>query len=93
MKWLARSGMVGLVLFNMAIFFRSVFLCKPVKKLWTPLEPGTCLQREIVPYASGFFNVFSDLYILVLPMPFVWRLKMRTSKKLKLTIAFGVGLL
>ena len=93
MKWLARFGMAGIVLFNTAIFFRSAFACKPVKKIWTPFEPGTCIEREILACASGFFNVFSDLYILVLPMPFIWSLKTRTSKKLKLTMAFGVGLM
>lgn len=46
-----------------------------------------------MPYLSGVFNTITDLYILLLPLPFIWDLKMRAGRKLRLMAVFSVGIL
>lgn len=93
MKWLTRFGMSSCVIFYTAVLIRSIFVCNPIRKIWIPREPGSCLNVVILPYATGFFNLASDLYILILPMPFLWNLKMKMNRKLRIMAIFGVGIL
>lgn len=93
MKWLTRFGMSSCVIFYTAVLIRSIFVCNPIRKIWIPLEPGSCLNVIILPYATGFFNLASDFYILVLPMPSLWNLKMKRNRKLRIMAIFGVGIL
>ena len=48
---------------------------------------------NIIPYLSGVFNTVSDLYILILPLPFIWGLKLTVSRRLRLMAVFSAGIL
>ena len=93
MKLFAWFGIIACVAFYVAIFFRSLFLCQPMKRAWNPTVPGKCLQLEITPYTSAIFNIISDLYIIALPLPTIWSLNLKTERKLRLTAVFSMGLL
>ena len=93
MKWFIRLGIFLVVVFYVAIFFRSVFLCQPIALSWNPTLSGSCLKLEITPYTTAVFNIISDIYILVLPMPLIWNLKMKTHRKLRLVVVFSMGIL
>ena len=43
--------------------------------------------------ANGAFNATSDTYILLLPLPCIWRLQLPTRKRLTLMATFLTGLL
>lgn len=43
--------------------------------------------------SHGVVNVFSDLYLLFIPIPAVWSLQLPTRKKLEVIAMFMVGLL
>ena len=51
------------------------------------------IQMNILPYLSGFFNLVSDLYILIIPLPFIWDLKLTVSRRLRLMAVFSTGVL
>jgi hypothetical protein len=93
MKWLIRGGIFAVVAFYIAIFFRSVFLCKPVALAWNPTLTGSCLKLEVTPYTTAVFNIISDIYILLLPMPLIWNLNLKTQRKMRLIAVFGMGIL
>lgn len=93
MKYCCRLGLLGIWMFYIALFFRGIFLCDPLEKVYNPAVPGHCLQKNIPPYLSGFFNTISDIYILVLPVPFIWKLNMKVSRKLRLIAVFSAGIL
>lgn len=42
---------------------------------------------------QGIFNVVSDLYLLVVPLPAVWGLKLPLKKRMGILAIFGTGLL
>ncbi|KAL8915999.1 MAG: hypothetical protein Q9172_006509 [Xanthocarpia lactea] len=54
--------------------------------------PGTCSHGYVTPYVSGVFNIISDFYILFLPLPFIWQLKMNMKRKIRVMAVFSVGL-
>lgn len=93
MKYCTRLGMLVIIVFQFALFFRALFLCTPLQKAFNPTLPGHCLREDILPYLSGVFNIVSDFYILFLPLPFVVSLKMAAVRKLRLVAVFSVGLL
>ncbi|KAL8908195.1 MAG: hypothetical protein Q9171_005548 [Xanthocarpia ochracea] len=92
LKYLTRGGMIVIVLFSIGIFLKSVWQCIPVQKVYQPTMPGTCGDGYVTPYVSGVFNVISDFYILFLPLPFIWQLKMNMKRKIRVMAVFSVGL-
>ncbi|PKX99843.1 hypothetical protein P168DRAFT_261112 [Aspergillus campestris IBT 28561] len=73
------------------ITFLFVFICVPVEKLWYPQLPGHCINQVATWIANATSTIATDLVILFLPMPQIWKLQLRTSEKVGLTIAFGLG--
>lgn len=75
------------------ITFLFIFICVPVEKLWYPQLPGRCIDQVATWIANATSTIATDLVILILPMPQIWKLQLRTSEKVGLTIAFGLGFL
>lgn len=75
------------------ITFLFIFICVPVEKLWYPQLPGHCINQVATWIANATSTIATDLVILFLPMPQIWKLQLRTSEKVGLTVAFGLGFL
>ncbi|RAL11712.1 uncharacterized protein BO97DRAFT_391819 [Aspergillus homomorphus CBS 101889] len=73
------------------ITFLFIFICVPVQKLWYPSLPGHCISQVGTWIANATSTIATDLVILFLPLPQVWKLQLRMSEKVALTIAFGLG--
>ena len=86
-----------MILFNFLFYLANlpveIWPCVPRSKLWTPTEPGHCINNEEVFVAGGTINVVSDFTILLLPIVEVWRLQMSTQRKLGVSAVFATGLL
>jgi hypothetical protein len=72
----------GVVLIWLGVFVVTVFYV--ICLLLSLLILGT---------ASGVVNIVTDFYVLILPMPFVWSLNMKRSRKVRVLVIFGLGLL
>lgn len=79
------------VIFYTVITFTFIFQCTPRHKQWNPTVPGRCQDRRQTGVFSGSINVVSDLLILLLPLPVIWRLRMTRNKKFRLLGVFGFG--
>ncbi|RFU78637.1 integral membrane [Trichoderma arundinaceum] len=73
------------------ITFLFIFICVPVQKLWYPDLPGHCINQVGTWIANASSTIFTDLVILLLPIPQIWKLQLRTTEKMGLTFAFGLG--
>ncbi|PGG98715.1 hypothetical protein AJ80_09488 [Polytolypa hystricis UAMH7299] len=73
------------------ITFLFVFICVPVQKMWYPDLPGRCIDQVGTWIANAVSTIVTDLAILILPIPQVWKLQLSRSEKFALTIAFGLG--
>ncbi|KAK3690579.1 hypothetical protein B0T22DRAFT_516210 [Podospora appendiculata] len=73
------------------ITFLFIFICVPVEKLWFPDLPGHCMNQVSTWIANAASTILSDLVILILPIPQVWSLQLRTTEKIAVTLAFCLG--
>lgn len=70
----------------------SLLICKPISYNWQfKTQQGTCGNTMANCIAGAAINVFTDLVILLLPMPIIWRLQIPTRSKLSLSFIFGLG--
>ena len=67
--------------------------CLPTAKRWDPTVEGYCLPGGSTAYSSGAFNVASDIFVVCLPLPAIWSLNMRRSKKLRIMFVFSLGIM
>ena len=93
MRWLCYGGAFVNCALYISEVFHDIFICIPVEKDWNPKVPGHCLPSGVGGSVTGIFNVISDLYIFILPLPFLWSLQMSLHKKVRLMLLFGVGAL
>lgn len=75
------------------ITFLFIFICVPVQKLWYPMLPGRCINQVGTWIANAASTLLTDLTILCLPIPQIWKLQLNKREKIGLTIAFGLGFL
>ena len=87
----------ALIWINFVFYFASTFIeifaCKPRAKVWNPLLPGHCVNLPAENVAAATVNSVSDITILILPQPVIWRLQMYTRRMIETSIVFTVGIL
>lgn len=70
----------------------SLLLCKPVSFNWNFKQKGSCGNVMADCLAGAGVNVLTDLIILVLPMPIIWKmLNIPLRSKLNLSFVFSLG--
>ena len=80
-----------LIAWFIAISAVSIFQCSPVQKQWDYTLPGHCLSFYGTFIGVTAPNVFIDLFLLLLPVPMLWKLQIRTTQKIALTANFLLG--
>ncbi|KAF3766241.1 hypothetical protein M406DRAFT_290634 [Cryphonectria parasitica EP155] len=78
--WLLQTVLIGFL------------ICQPVQKNWDPTAAGSCGNR-IAGYTSvSVVNVVVDVLMLVLPLPMVFNLQVKSGYKVGLFSIFGIGI-
>ncbi len=54
-------------------------------------EPAKCINYQVFGVWISLPHIVSDLVILILPLPVLWRMQMARTKKLGLTVTFLTG--
>ena len=93
MRRLIYAGVVFILATYIGLLITSILGCLPVVKHWNPTVSGHCLPPGSTAYSSGALNVVSDIFVVFLPLPALWRLNMRLSRRLKVMAVFGLGLM
>ncbi|CAG8974562.1 hypothetical protein HYALB_00004358 [Hymenoscyphus albidus] len=81
------------VCFYTASVIASALSCRPYKRIWDKLVPGTCINTMILDVTSSAINVLSNIIILLLPQHIIWRLQMTLKRKIGVALVFGVGII
>lgn len=84
---------IFIILWVICITFLFIFICVPVQKLWYPQIPGRCIDQVATWVANAVSTIATDVAILLLPIPQIWKLQLRTSEKIAVLIAFSLGFL
>ena len=90
-QWVAVALMIVWLCYRIPV---DALPCIPVRKLWEPFTPGSCLISKNVQtiwIVHGTLDCVTDLLLLIMPLPSIWRLQMKTGKKLMVTFAFICG--
>jgi hypothetical protein len=85
---------VGLILIGTAIgdFVANVLQCIPLKTLWEPNTPGgSCFDQNAYWRWGSFPNIITDILLIVLPLPAMWKLQMSWKDKLGVTLTLATG--
>ncbi|KAJ6131223.1 hypothetical protein N7523_001683 [Penicillium sp. IBT 18751x] len=75
-----------------SIILEAFLLCRPFRYNWDASVGGTCGNRPAAFMVAGIMNVVTDLMVIALPLPHVWKLKLNVQKKIGLTSVFCVGI-
>ncbi len=70
----------------------TVFQCRPLIRAFDKDTPGTCIDTAKFWFANAGFSIATDVIILMLPMPLVWKLEVPMAQKIALVAVFAVGI-
>lgn len=96
---LVKIWIVVVAVFSIVTIFLSGFECPHdpsitlSAKIFDPRYASKCLNRAILYYCLAAFNMFSDAFILFLPIPSLLQLRMPALKRASLLAVFSAGLL
>lgn len=75
------------------IQFLTIFACTPIESFWDRDIKGKCLDIGAIGFANSALAITQDLIILIMPMPSLFKLQMKTWRKLAVAFMFAVGAL
>lgn len=91
--WLTQFLIGVNAIFYLLFLFIPIFLCSPRRKIWSPDEPGHCLNAKDLYLAAGVFNFLSDIAMLSVPIFLIWSLQMSFRRKVGVSAIFCTGTL
>ncbi|KAK2873395.1 hypothetical protein FQN49_002393 [Arthroderma sp. PD_2] len=83
---------VYITLYTVATFLVTIFQCNPIPKAWSRDIPGSCINLSAFWYANAALHTFTDVIILILPMPVIKGLDLPLRQKLALNFVFALGI-
>lgn len=88
--------MAILIIAGLWIVLSGFLFCIPVREFWNlnyKTRTDHCLPEGPVWYANAATQIFTDVVILVLPMPLLSKLHLPRRQKVGIILVFGVGVL
>lgn len=77
----------------LAILLSVTFMCDPVEKAWDTTLSGKCLNTGLLWLGSGVSSLIIDVIILLMPLPMLWKLQMKTIRRIQISGVFLCGYL
>jgi len=91
---LADTAIGIVVLLGIGNSIQCLAICRPFAFQWDKtIKGGVCGNQTLGILLVAFLNLITDLIIVFMPMPLVWKLKMARPKKLALMGMFGLGIM
>jgi hypothetical protein len=87
------AGIIFNIIAYTGLFFISLLTCLPLQRRLNPFVEGRCLTPGVGAYLSGGINVLTDAFVVLLPIPVIWRLNMASSRKFRALGVFGLGIM
>lgn len=85
--------MVVCCLYYITTIIVKICECTPRARIWNKSIEGTCISIARVLNTDGVFNTLSDVFILLVPLKALWKLRMKTRRKIGIGMLFTVGLM
>ncbi|KAE9971310.1 hypothetical protein EG328_005728 [Venturia inaequalis] len=77
-----------------AVLVTTLLECRPLSKAWEydPKHTIVCQRGLINLLVMASLNVITDIALILLPIPVLWKLRLLMKQKLQLCLIFGVGI-
>lgn len=88
-----RIGVIACTVWYLSGFIITFCLCGPSGGLdWLQVsQTARCLKIRNYGIGRSVFNIMSDFYLLIIPIPAVWSLQMPTRRKIGVWAVFMTG--
>lgn len=73
--------------------FILIFSCTPIRAYWDRSAGGHCLDGNLIGWMNSVGNIVTDVIVLLLPIPVVWRLNLKRGKRWAVMGVFTLGFL
>ncbi|KAI4176547.1 MAG: hypothetical protein LQ348_005968 [Seirophora lacunosa] len=95
--WARRMAWLGIIVTALFYFSTTIAkfgLCAPRGRVSyiEAFSAPRCNNTKKLGLVTGYFNVLSDIYLLALPVPCVWKLSLKPKKKLGVIAGFMTGI-
>lgn len=80
-----------LILFFLSSVLAVVLQCRPIHAFWEPEIPHHCFNQVAFYIAQGSLNFVSDVMVVVMPIPLIWKLRLPLIRRIGLIIVFLLG--
>lgn len=92
-RWPARGTIALVVVDWISRVLVICLICRPIQYNWDiTLRDGKCGNRSAMMVFSGAWAMVIDLWVVFMPLPTIWKLKLSPQKKWMLTASFSIGL-
>ncbi|KAK0716158.1 hypothetical protein B0H67DRAFT_582507 [Lasiosphaeris hirsuta] len=90
-----RTYFVFLAVYGLWTLFSSIMTCWPIEVYWLAIAgaQGVCLNKGALTFSNAGINIATDLILIVVPVPLLWRLQIPKKQKIILMGLFCVGTL
>lgn len=90
---IAQVTIAVVVLFEAATIIVTFLICHPLESNWNTSIPSHCGDKIMSYRTTGSLNIVTDFVILMLPLPYLAKLQMGTTRKIGIMATFALGLL
>ncbi|TRX89573.1 hypothetical protein FHL15_009482 [Xylaria flabelliformis] len=91
--WICHILLWTNVVFYTVILISANLSCTPFARIWDKTLPGNCsTDNNAYDVATASFNFVSDVLIFLLPQRMIWRLHLKTKKKIGIAFIFAIGI-
>ena len=98
--WLISYRLITLVVMALVVgwgilaFCQTWAFCVPIAYGWDPsIHGGHCANRNAGYLVVGIVDAITDFFILCLPLPMIFRLKISRTRQIWLLVIFGIAVL
>lgn len=90
----SKATIVFITAWGISQLIAVILYCIPLRKVWEPTIPGTCINLLAFWYANAVVHILTDFLIFALPLPALWKLGFVTrSQRIVLVGVFALGFL
>lgn len=82
---------IFLILFFLSSVLAVVLQCLPIHGFWEPDITHHCFDQVTFYIAQGSLNFVSDVFVVLMPIPLLWKLRLPLARRLGLVIVFLLG--
>lgn len=95
-RYMAISCITFIVISTLTFMLVQIFQCRPIEFTWqgwtSPNRAEKCLDVNILAYAAAGSSILQDIIVLVLPLPFLFKLQTGWRVKLGIMFMFSLGI-